>query len=1159
MGKLRDISLSDKYTQNSGMLFMSGNQALVRLPLIQYQLDRRNGLNTGGFISGYRGSPLGGYDAALWQAKQALEATDVRFQPGLNEELAATAVTGSQQLSLIPDATHDGVFGIWYGKGPGVDRALDALRHGNFSGADQNGGVLVLYGDDHPGKSSTICNHSEPALAAAMIPSFYPANVGEFIEFGLLGWAASRYSGLWIGFKCVNETVEQTATVEVDLDNIHFTLPDRGELPEGGVNYRPIAKDPKLEEVIVADYRIPLLHKFIRANHIDRITHGEPQATGKLAIATAGKAWQETVAALKLLGIDKARAIELGLSVYKLGCIWPIEPQGIQQVAERHSELLVVEEKKAFMQPQIAELIINLANRPRLSGKRSPEGDELLPSSLSLSAQMIARAIALRLVANGCEEPMITSYAEQAVAEAAKSGLAVMRTPYFCSGCPHNTSTKVPAGSVAMGGIGCHAMASAYRPDTLAPLQMGGEGCNWIGIAPFTNTQHVFQNLGDGTYYHSGLMAIRAAVAGKVNITYKILYNDAVAMTGGQPVDGPISVAEITHQVLHEGVKRCVVVSDYPEKYRGNSELAAGVEVLHRDQLDQLQRQLREIPGCTVIVYEQTCAAEKRRRRKRGKLEDPAKRMYINPAVCEGCGDCSAQSTCVSIQPLETALGRKRQIDQSSCNKDYSCNRGFCPSFVTIYDAQPKKPEALEIAGSLFDGLPTPQAPALQGDSYNIMITGIGGTGVITVGAVLGMAAHLQHRACSIYDMTGLSQKNGAVYSHLKIADQNSDIGAQQIATGEADLLLGFDMVASVGGDAFPSLASKTHVVGNSRVSNTVIFQFNPDDKVDNSLLEGKLAERVGEQHLHLVDASTLALKLCGDTIASNMFMVGFACQNGLLPLSVEAIERAIELNGTAVAFNLNAFRLGRVAAHDLDKLLALIEPAQPMAALPQSADELIAHRSAHLTGYQNAQYAQRYQALVERVRAAEQALDPASEQLTATVARYYAKLLSYKDEYEVARLHSDPANLAAMRSQFSGDMRVEYNLAPPLLSKRDPVTGHLKKRSFGPWIVPAFRLLAKLRFLRGTALDIFGKTAERKMERQLIADYEALLAEIVTNLNSDNFAKAVELAALPETIRGYGHVKERHVAATRQRWAALLEVFRHGEPEQVVQFQEAG
>ncbi len=1159
MGKLRDISLSDKYTQNSGMLFISGNQALVRLPLIQNELDRRNGLNTGGFISGYRGSPLGGYDAALWQAKKAIEANDVHFQPGLNEELAATAVTGSQQLSVVPGATHDGVFGIWYGKGPGVDRALDALKHGNFSGAHENGGVLVLYGDDHPGKSSTICNHSEPALAAAMIPSFYPANVGEFIEFGLLGWAASRYSGMWIGFKCVNETVEQTATVEVDLDTITFNTPDRGELPAGGVNYRVIGQARELDEVIVAEHRIPLLHQFIRANNIDRISHGSRDGAGKLAVVTAGKAWQETVAALKLLGIDESRAAALGVTVYKLGCIWPIEPEGLKAVAARHDELLVVEEKKAFMQPQVAELIVNLANRPALSGKQAADGSALLPASTSLNAQLIAKAIASRLVAGGCSDDTVVAYAQQACEAAAKSGVAVMRTPYFCSGCPHNTSTKVPEGSMAMGGIGCHAMASAYRPDTVSPLQMGGEGANWIGLSPFTQTKHVFQNLGDGTYYHSGLMAIRAAVAGGINITYKILYNDAVAMTGGQPVDGPISVAEITHQVIHEGVKRCVVVSDYPDKYDGDNGLAAGVKVLHRSELDALQRELREVEGCTVIVYEQTCAAEKRRRRKRGKLEDPAKRMYINPAVCEGCGDCSAQSTCVSIQPLETAMGRKRQIDQSSCNKDYSCNRGFCPSFVTIYDAQPKKPEAVATGGGLFDGLPQPAAPALNGSSYNVMITGIGGTGVITVGAVLGMAAHLEQRACSIYDMTGLSQKNGAVYSHLKIADSNADIGAQHIAGGEANLLLGFDMVASLGGDAFASLAPATHVVGNSRVSNTVIFQFNPDDKVDNSLLEQQLANRVGQDHLHLVDASTLALQLCGDTIAANMFMVGYACQNGLLPLSVEAIERAIELNGTAVEFNLNAFRLGRVAGHDIDRLLALLTPAATSQALPQTADEIIAHRVAHLTGYQNAAYAERYRALVEQVRSAEQTLAAGSEQLTAAVARYYSKLLSYKDEYEVARLHSDAANLAAMQSQFSGKLRVEYNLAPPLISKRDPVTGQLQKRSFGPWILPAFRLLAKLRFLRGTAFDIVGKTAERKMERQLITDYEALLSEVIRDLNSDNFATAVELASLPETIRGYGHVKERHVNATRQRWAALLEVFRHGEPEKVVQFQEAG
>lgn len=1157
MGKaLRDITLDSKYTETKGTVLINGNQALVRLPLIQQALDEKSGLNTAGFISGYRGSPLGGFDAALWQVKDHLEAQNVHFQPGVNEDLAATSVTGSQQLDALPDPQVDGVFSIWYGKGPGVDRSLDAFKHGNFSGAHKNGGVLVVYGDDHPGKSSTVCNQSDPALASIHIPSLYPANVSEFFEFGLLGWALSRYSGSWVGFKCVNETVEQTATCDIDLDAISIETPDRGELPEGGVNYHPIAMDREHDEKLVLNHRLPLVHAFVRANNINRITHG---GKGKLGIITAGKAWQDTLSALQLLGIDQQRADELGLSIFKIGCIWPLEPEGLQEFAANHDELLFVEEKKGLMEEQAAHLLYNSTSRPRLSGKLTPEGKTLISLTEMLEARDIATAIVDRLQACGNTDRELADAGQKLCTQQSSCTPSSIRAPYFCSGCPHNTSTKLPEGSMAMSGIGCHGMAGWYRPDTLTPLQMGGEGTNWIGLAPFSGTKHIFQNLGDGTYYHSGLLAIRAACAANVNITYKILYNDAVAMTGGQPVDGPISVGEISHQVIHEGVKRCVVVSDNPSKFNSSSGLASGVEIFHRDQLDKVQRELRDTSGCTVIIYEQTCAAEKRRRRKRGKIEDPAKRMFINPAVCEGCGDCSAQSTCVSIQPLETAFGRKRQIDQSSCNKDYSCNKGFCPSFVTIYDAQPKRPDSISLDERLLSSLPLPAQADCGNGSYGIMIAGIGGTGVITVGAMLGMAAHLEHRACSIYDMTGLSQKNGAVYSHLKIADSIEQMDAQRIGRNDAKLLLGFDLIAAQGGESAATIgANKTHIIGNSRVSNTARFQLDPNDQVDTRLIEQQLSGIVGEDKLHLIDATGLALALCGDTIAGNMFMVGYAFQKGLLPLTLESIQRAIELNGTAVAFNQRAFTLGRLAAHDLASVQAIVEQntTAPTVTIPESLDELVVHHSEHLTQYQDATYASRYCQLVKRTSEAERKVAK-SDKLAQAVARYYAKLLSYKDEYEVARLHADPAFMESLKAQFSGDMRIEFNLAPPILTKRDPETGQIKKRAFGSWMLPAFRFLARFKSLRGTPLDIFSYTEERKMERQLIADYESQIEEILFHLTEDNLDIAIQLAELPESIRGYGHVKEKHVSQTRARWETLRKRFLNPEPAQVVNIQQ--
>ena len=1143
---LTDVALSDKFEIDDGRIFISGTQALARLALIRRQLDAKAGLDTRGFISGYRGSPMGMLDNTLWREKKRMEEAGVVFQPGVNEDLAATAVWGTQQLEFFPDPRVDGVYSMWYGKAPGVDRSADVMRHGNTFGTHKHGGVLLAVGDDHPGKSSTVVNQSEPLLAALDIPVLYPSDVQEIIEFGLLGWELSRYSGLWVGLKTVNETVEQTQTVNVNTSRYSVDLPDRG-LDADNVNIRLSAFNPQALEVVVKRVRLPLVHKFVRANKIDKVKIG---GGGGLGIVTSGKSYSDVIQALNLLGLDSAAAKDLGIAIYKVGCVWPLEPEGLRSFAQNRQELLFIEEKSAMLEPQAAQLFINQADRPRLVGKKDELGNTLLPDDVQLEPAAIADVIMARLTALGASQPGLCerhSALRQSLAEnslftnAAPTG--VMRTPYFCSGCPHNTSTRLPEDSMAMAGIGCHAMAMFKRSDTLPPTHMGGEGMNWAGAAAFSGTRHMFQNLGDGTYFHSGLMAIRAAVASGVNITYKILYNDAVAMTGGQPIDGPISVAEMVRQVSAEGVRQVVVVSDEPGKFRGG--LPADVSVYPREELDLVQKQLREVIGATVLIYEQTCAAEKRRRRKRGTFPNPPKRMFINDAVCEGCGDCSVQSTCVSIQPKQTEFGTKRQIDQSSCNKDYSCAKGFCPSFVTVLDAEPKKPSGVALDGALFEQLPTPPIADVSRGNMGVMITGIGGTGVITVGAVMGMAAHLEGKACSIYDMTGLSQKNGSVYSHLRIADNPEDLAAQRIGAGEADLLLGFDLVAALAGDAAHTYSKgRTRFIGNSDVVPTSDFQFNRDLKVDEHQVESAIVARTGEENAYFVDATNLALKLCGDTIAANMFVVGYAAQLGLLPVSVAALERAIELNGTAVKFNLTALALGRLFAYSPETVTALL-PESGLPGAAQTLDGLIISREEHLRNYQDQAWADRYLAMVEKVRCAETAIDTASTDLTRAVAVNLAKLMSYKDEYEVARLYTDPAFKEKLDQQFEPGYTLKFNLAPPMISRINPATGLPMKREFnGQWMMAGFKVLARLKRLRGTPLDIFGRTAERKMERGLISDYEAMLQKILSGLSAEKLTSAVELAQLPDGIRGYAHVKEESLIEVGQRKTELMAAF---------------
>ena len=1082
--KTRSVSLEDKWTVDHGRVVINGVQAIARILLAQSNLDRRAGLNTAGYVSGYRGSPLGNLDTTLWSVGERLKAANIVFQPGVNEELAATAVRGSQQLEHVPHARYDGVFAAWYGKGPGVDRAGDALKHGNYTGVHRHGGVLLFYGDDHAGKSSTVAHQSEQALAANLIPSLYPSDVSDLLSFGLLGYALSRFSGSWVAIKCVNEVAEQTASVDLAIDDFSPVLPPVDERQAARVNIRQGAFNPLGDEQIVVETRLPLVQAFVRANGIDRVIIRAPKPA--LGIVTAGKSYGDVRAALALLGLDDEAAARIGISLYKIGCIWPVEPEGLTEFARGHKTLFAVEEKRSFVEQQIAAILINQAERPILVGKRDEMNASLLSATDPFAPATIARAIAGRLASLGLLDDAVRTAAEALAEMAGSNGaLAPRRTPYFCSGCPHSRSTRIPAGSISMTGIGCNTMVNFVRPDeALLPTQMGGEGANWMGLAPFTETPHIFQNLGDGTYYHSGFLAIRAAVAARVNITYKILYNDAVAMTGGQPVDGPISVAEIARQVLDEGVTRVVLVSDDPSRHQGNKELPAGISISHRDRLDEVQRELRETPGCTVLIYDQTCAAEKRRRRKRGSFPDPAQRLFISTAVCEGCGDCSVQSTCVSLVPVETPLGRKRAIDQSSCNKDFSCLNGFCPSFVTIRGAQPRKPKSLPFDDGLLATLPDARVAPLLG-TFDLMIAGIGGTGVVTVAALLGMAAHIEGSATSLFDMTGLSQKNGAVYSHVRIAGETSAITSQRIGRGEADLILGFDLIAAMAPESFDTIdAGQTAIVANADVVPTVAFQFDRDFAADPGLLLAQLRRVAGDTKVLAVPASKLTQTLFGDTIGANLFLVGFAAQRGLLPVGMAAIEQAIEMNGVAVNLNLRALRLGRLYAVDPDRFASLQTADAPAA--PPSLDDIVERRARHLEVYQDRKLAEKYRAFVARVQERERAVLPSSHTLTSSFARSYAKLLAYKDEYEVARLLTCPELHDEITAAFEEGAKISFNLAPPIFAKKR-MNGRPGKRELGRWILPLLRLLARFKGVRGTRIDPFGYAEERRMERSLI------------------------------------------------------------------------
>jgi indolepyruvate ferredoxin oxidoreductase len=1138
------VSLDDKYALDETHQILTGTQAIVRLMLTQRARDVRAGLNTAGYVTGYRGSPIASLEAAMLRARGVLEANQIKFMAGLNEDLAATALWGSQQAELRGEGQFDGVFGVWYGKGPGLDRTGDVFRHANHAGTSKHGGVLALMGDDHTCESSTSAHQSEFAFLDYMIPVLNPAGVQEILDYGILGFALSRFAGVWVGIKCVKDNIEATSTVDGRLDRVEVRLPEDFAMPPGGLNIR-LGDQALLKEARLHDFKRAAILAFARANRIDRLVLSGGPAP-KLGIITCGKSYLDVRQALDELGIDELRANALGIRLLKVGMTWPLEPQGILKFARGLDLIVVIEEKRSLIETQVKEQLYDLAERPRVVGKKDENEQWLFPAKYALDPTDIAIKLGERLIRSGAGDDIKDKIAElkRLSGNKPESAEVATRIPYFCPGCPHNTSTVVPQGSRAYAGIGCHYMAHWMDRNTEGFTQMGGEGANWIGEAPFSKTKHVFQNLGDGTYIHSGSLAIRAARAAGVNMTFKILYNDAVAMTGGQSLDGGISVGMIVNQVLAEGVEKVVVVTDEPHKYpRGF--IAQGVPVYHRRELATVQKDLREAPGVSVLIYDQTCAAEKRRRRKRGLFPDPDRRVFINPAVCEGCGDCGVKSNCVAVAPLETELGTKREIDQSACNKDFSCLNGFCPSLVTVHGAKLRKADKKKVTDArvvaMLASLPDPALPPLE-HPYTMLVTGVGGTGVVTLSAVVGQAAHLEGKGFGAIDMTGLAQKGGAVACHMRIAKDVAQIHAIRAGVAGADLVLGCDLVVTASNKVLETIKpDHTAVIFSDFEMTTADFTRNANLKIPGRALRHAIETRAGKASVHSLDAHTLALKLFGDSIAANMFLLGYAYQLGHVPVGSKALEQAIELNGAAVEMSRNAFRFGRLAAHDLAALERLVGRSQSTAPKPTTLDDLVAYRAVDLAAYQDAALAERYRQCVAKIIAAERGKVPGLAGLAEAVARSYHKLLAYKDEYEVARLFTNAAFEQALSEQFEARGKLSFHLAPPLLARRDKASGEPRKMQLGSWMLWVFRLLAKGKRLRGTAWDVFGYTEERKLERRMITDYEGLLEEIVEHLSPQTHATALALASLPLDIKGFGHIKLRNYKAAKAREGALL------------------
>ncbi|WP_298621695.1 indolepyruvate ferredoxin oxidoreductase family protein [uncultured Zoogloea sp.] len=1173
-------TLDDKYTASTGRVYLTGYQALVRLLLIQRDRDRAAGLNTAGFVSGYRGSPLGGLDLSLWKAQAHLARHEVVFQPGVNEDMAATAVWGSQQVTLSPRARVQGVFAMWYGKGPGVDRCGDVFRHANAAGSSQFGGVLVIAGDDHAAKSSTLPHQTDHFFKSMMMPVLAPAGVQEYLDYGVHGWALSRYSGCWVAFKALADTVETSASVDVDPQRVVTVTPTDFALPPDGLNLR-WPDPPLVQERRLLHYKLYAALAYCRANRLNRVVIDSPAP--RLGIITSGKSYLDVRQAFDDLGIDEQLAAEIGIRLYKVGMVWPLEAEGVRRFAEGLDEILVVEEKRQLLEYQLKEELYNWREdvRPRVVGKFDEKGEWamiatpgpdgritvdhgewLLPAAGELSPAMIARVIAARIgrFFTSARIESRLAFLQAKDHTLAHRVFAIDRVPTFCPGCPHNSSTKVPEGSRATAGIGCHYMASFMPDRRTGPFtHMGGEGVPWVGQAPFTDEPHIFANLGDGTYFHSGILAIRQSVAAfnrpahgrqpTSGITYKILFNDAVAMTGGQPVDGELTVPRLLRQLQAEGVGSIVLVTDGTDRPWHVADIPHGVAIRHRDELEVIQRELRTLPGVSALVFDQTCAAEKRRRRKRGTYPDPQTRVFINEAVCEGCGDCGRESNCMAILPVETEFGRKRQIDQSACNKDFSCMNGFCPSFVTIEGGRVRKGRAAAVDASHLPPLPVPRLPATT-QPWGILVTGVGGTGVVTIGALIGMAAHLDGKGVTVLDMTGLAQKGGSVFSHIRIADDPEQLHAVRIAVGEANAVIGGDVVVTASADALSRMAvGTTHGVVNCAETPTSEFTRNPDWVFPLDKMQAAIVEAVGREGCSFLDAGALATALLGDAIATNLFLLGFAWQKGWVPVSEASLDKAIVMNGAAVEMNRQAFLWGRRAAVDQGAVERLLTPAPVIPIRPASASETldarIARRAAFLTDYQDAAYARRYTDFVARVRAAEAALG--SQRLTEAVADSYFKLLACKDEYEVARLYADPAFWQQIDERFEGDFTVSFHLAPTFLARPDPDSGRIHKLKFGPWMKTAFGWLAKLRRLRGTPFDVFGYHAERKAERALTAQFEADIGQLIGELGAERLPIAIELARLPDEIRGYGHIKAAAMLRAAEKREALLARWRAG------------
>jgi indolepyruvate ferredoxin oxidoreductase len=1139
------VTLNDKYVQEGGQVMLSALQGVVRLLLDQARRDRAAGLNTAGYVTGYRGSPITTLDAQLWASEAILKEHDIRFEPGLNEELAATSVRGTQQLGWYGRPRVDGVFSLWYAKGVGVERAGEAIKAANFEGTHKHGGALLLCGDDHAAKSSLTAHQSEHVLVTAMAPMLYPATTDEILAMGQLGWALSRASGLYVGMKTVTDTLDLTTTVTLPGHDFPIAMP---EVAGVSPNLR-IGMSALQQEQAVIEQRLPIVPLFAQLNRLDRVSHDAPER--RLTLVTAGKAWLDVCQALADLGLGEVDCRAIGLRVVKLGLVWPIDVAFAREACGGSGEVLVVEEKRAFIEEQLARAFYGRVDAPVLSGKAEPDGTPLISEIGVLDPGSVRHALVKRLKALG----MLTD--EAAARDAALRALedsagelqrTAIRAAYFCSGCPHNTSTLVPEGSNAMGATGCHGLAH-FMPErrTMQTVSMGQEGMPWIGAQSFVATPHMFQNLGDGTYTHSGLLTIRASVAAKSRVTFKILYNDAVAMTGGQPAEGALSPEQIVHELVAEGVHPVVLVSEDPSRFSA-SKLPSGVRVLHRDQFDAVQRELRELQGTSAIVYEQTCANEKRRRRKKGRYPDPDKRLFINPAVCEGCGDCSVQSNCLSVTPVDTEFGRKRAIDQSTCNKDFSCIKGFCPSFVEVEGGTLARRSFDDTAlARLMTGLPEPAVRDVSQRPQALLVTGIGGTGVLTVGAILAMAAHLEGRAAKVLDQTGMAQKGGAVTSHIRIGVLTNATPSMRIGAGQADVLIACDLVVGSAPDVLALARPETHVVANEDVTPTGEFQTNRNLDLTASRFLAAIVRRVSPENIATLRAGALATRLLGDSIFTNLMMVGFAAQKGLLPVSLGAIEQAIRLNGVAAKANLNALALGRLAAHGSIDLFDLADAPAQEPHLPRTLAEVTESRAKLLTAYQDEAYAAEYRAFLDEVAATLRARGVGDgEAFLTEVARGLGKLMAYKDEYEVARLYGDPAFLRALGDQFTGKPRLKVNLGSPLISwRKDARTGRPKKVALPGWLVlPAFRLLARFKGLRGGALDPFGWQADRRLERALIGEYRDLIRGVAARVSPGTLHTAVEIAAAAELVAGYGPVKEQGVAAFRARIAELLPKF---------------